>query len=426
VPKVGTAQRRGFVMTHATTLRFAALLFLSAPLVAQTTWVVDAANGPGTHFTDLPPAVLAAAHGDTLLVRAGTYNGCTVDKGLRLLGGPGVVVQGLSLGSTAALEVVGIPAGRELVVKGMTLQLSGLFGMVGLMRVTNCAGPVVIEDLVAEAPVQSPYPTSPTPPAVQIAGCAAVSLDRCRLRGSPGLRVADSTVAVGATTAAGIQGGKFIFSGLPIASSPALELARSTVLLTQPGAQGGDGFTLTIQPVGPSPAIRMNSGRLVVAGDGGSLLAAGSSGSILFSCSAVEASGDVLLDPDVRLTTAGAAPPITGGAAVVRARLPALTATGAAPGSNLTAALRSEPGHLELLLASSPIVPLATPVGQLWVSPFSFLVLDVGVQGASGRRVTSVPIPPDPSLRGLPIVLQALSGAAPTLGLSTPATVVLH
>ncbi|MFQ5505706.1 MAG: hypothetical protein ACE5F1_13050 [Planctomycetota bacterium] len=51
---------------------------MAAGLVAglasgQKTWIVDKSNGPGTHYTDLPPAVAPAAHGDTIIVRKGTY-----------------------------------------------------------------------------------------------------------------------------------------------------------------------------------------------------------------------------------------------------------------------------------------------------------------------------------------------------------------
>ena len=40
-------------------------------LALPTIWIVDAANGPGTSFTDLPPAIAAAQSGDTIIVRAG-------------------------------------------------------------------------------------------------------------------------------------------------------------------------------------------------------------------------------------------------------------------------------------------------------------------------------------------------------------------
>ena len=47
---------------------------LAGPAVAQQTWIVDAANGPGAHFTALAPAVAAAAGGDRVLVRSGVYD----------------------------------------------------------------------------------------------------------------------------------------------------------------------------------------------------------------------------------------------------------------------------------------------------------------------------------------------------------------
>lgn len=38
----------------------------------QNPWIVDSAGGAGANFTDLPAAVAAAAHGDTILVRGAT------------------------------------------------------------------------------------------------------------------------------------------------------------------------------------------------------------------------------------------------------------------------------------------------------------------------------------------------------------------
>ncbi|MCI0589224.1 MAG: hypothetical protein L0323_20610 [Planctomycetes bacterium] len=56
-------------------------------LLLQNTWVVDDNAGPGVNFTDLPPAVAAAADGDILLVQPGTYSHFTLTgKGLRILG----------------------------------------------------------------------------------------------------------------------------------------------------------------------------------------------------------------------------------------------------------------------------------------------------------------------------------------------------
>ena len=62
-------------------------LVLSGALSAQMTWIVDENNGPGTHFTDLPPAVFAASSGDLILVRPGLgYRGFSTSKGLSIVG----------------------------------------------------------------------------------------------------------------------------------------------------------------------------------------------------------------------------------------------------------------------------------------------------------------------------------------------------
>jgi len=66
-------------------VRFLAFTLLA--LVARAdTILVDAANGPGTDYTDLPPALQAAHHNDLILVRAGDYSPFTTSKGVRILG----------------------------------------------------------------------------------------------------------------------------------------------------------------------------------------------------------------------------------------------------------------------------------------------------------------------------------------------------
>ena len=41
---------------------------LLAGSLAADTWVVDASGGPGSDFTDIPPAIAAAVSGDVILV----------------------------------------------------------------------------------------------------------------------------------------------------------------------------------------------------------------------------------------------------------------------------------------------------------------------------------------------------------------------
>ena len=86
-------------------------LLLLASSVQADVLVVDSSGGPGWDFTDLPPAVAAAAEGDIVLVREGTYQGFTLDKGLTITAEEGdvvelvgsIVVEGLPSGSTATL-----------------------------------------------------------------------------------------------------------------------------------------------------------------------------------------------------------------------------------------------------------------------------------------------------------------------------------
>jgi len=66
----------------ACNLAIAALAF---PIRAQT-FIVDAANGPGTNFTDIATAAATVPDGAVLEVRAGNYGSFAItSKGLTVL-----------------------------------------------------------------------------------------------------------------------------------------------------------------------------------------------------------------------------------------------------------------------------------------------------------------------------------------------------
>lgn len=101
----------------------------------QTTWVVDAAAGPGSNFTDLPAAIAAAAPGDTILVLPGTYSAFA-------LAGKGVAIRGAGRGITIvngpSNTVGATPAGFTDLLSGMTLH-GGLNAQVGaVLTLTDC------------------------------------------------------------------------------------------------------------------------------------------------------------------------------------------------------------------------------------------------------------------------------------------------
>lgn len=112
-----------------------ALSFAASWIPAQTTWVVDAAGGPGTHFTTIQAAVNAASAGDTILVRPATngYAGATISKGVYLLG------DGL-VGLTSELRITGVPGGQSVSVKS--------FQMLGVVvaTFTSTVLPIVCKD----------------------------------------------------------------------------------------------------------------------------------------------------------------------------------------------------------------------------------------------------------------------------------------
>ena len=63
----------------------------SSPPPPPATWIVDASGGG--QFVDIPPAIVAAADGDLILVLPGFYSSFTVDKALTVIGEPGVRAQ---------------------------------------------------------------------------------------------------------------------------------------------------------------------------------------------------------------------------------------------------------------------------------------------------------------------------------------------
>ena len=89
-----------------------------ASLLLPAIWIVDAQMGPGAQFADLPAAIAAAANGDTILVRAGTYTGFYSN-------GKAVTVRGEGRTSTRIVaQQLGTAA--HVVNTGGTFVLSGL------------------------------------------------------------------------------------------------------------------------------------------------------------------------------------------------------------------------------------------------------------------------------------------------------------
>ena len=115
-------------------------MITSILLLAALPDVLDVGPGPGA-YPQIAGAVQAAADGDVLRVAPGVYDSFAVRrKGLTILGGPGVVVEGV-------VRVQELLATQSVNVHGLTLRLAPHQGESRLIIGYN-AGPVRLEGIV--------------------------------------------------------------------------------------------------------------------------------------------------------------------------------------------------------------------------------------------------------------------------------------
>src|SRR5262245_40112703 len=104
------------------------MMLLTIAILAVATpsiWIVDQANGPGTHFTDLPAAVAAAQSGDTILVRAGSsYTTFSVSGKALTIRGAGAASTFVRLANPNAAApsttIDSVPSDQVFYVSGIT------------------------------------------------------------------------------------------------------------------------------------------------------------------------------------------------------------------------------------------------------------------------------------------------------------------
>jgi len=110
------------------------LVALALPLTAQApaVIVVDQANGPGTDFTSLQPAIDAASEGDFLLLRDGRYFG-TVD-------GKSLLMQGLGNVRLSFFQARNLGPTQTFALRGVWS------GLGGRLAFSNCEGAVFVEE----------------------------------------------------------------------------------------------------------------------------------------------------------------------------------------------------------------------------------------------------------------------------------------
>lgn len=378
---------------------------LAAATSAQT-FVVDAGNGPGTNYTDLPTAVASVPSGSTLLVRAGSYAGFTLTQKQLAVRGIGAV----NVTGTCTVQSTQAPQTVELRGLAWPTSRSGTTQLACM----NCAGLVQLENLSLGDVVHDNCPLSCTRgPALDIAGCSEVFVGGCTLRGNT--QVQSSHVVFDADL---LQGEDVLLitgsGGIPqqlAPARPALTLlsgdAQSTSTMQGGWARnwglgfrfdGADGVVL-----GVTASMRLLSGSVA---DGSYFLAPSGPPPVPIHGTITSI---LRIDPGVTLVSSSG-PVVRNAPAVIQA-MPRLEATdGMAPGS-VSATAHVPAGHACVLLLGFLGPPLQLPGidDAFWLQPAAYLFAAFGVPLGGQPLTTTIAVPTAPNLIGFRLGWQAVS-----------------
>ncbi|MCA8972151.1 MAG: hypothetical protein KDC95_20355 [Planctomycetes bacterium] len=370
-------------------------LALTSTALAQRTWVVDAANGPGTDFTEIAPALTAASDGDVLRVRAGDYRPWTTSKGVALLGDPGAVIH---LGIVEVCAVRNLGAGQRFVLRGFQfVEDYPLNGADSYFEATQCKGSVHLESLV-EGAWRKAFAKFDHCDFVTVAHHASsrrFDVVSCRVT------MHDVNITAGTVDFA-----------LP---SPALGLRDSYVEITECVLRGAIGNSY----VAPSPAIIATSSAIELRGSKNSSIAGGILRQVHAPAIRADATSTLRIDP--RVTIVGS---IDGGV-VTRERMIALEVGGGLLSTSKIYDVVAPAGDFVVIFGALPAPSLRTPIGELWLDLASLYVVGAAQIGASGMWQITTPIPSNPSLRGVVLAYQVLD-IGNAIDLSNAAVVILR
>lgn len=325
------------------------MFVLAAPLLGQHTWVVDV-EGNGD-FPDLPPAVAAAAAGDTILVNY--WSGLAVHWDFTLTKGLTIIGQGSDRARVMGhLVVADLPADQRVVLR--SLQFDPVVGYPARATVQDCAGAVVLDDLVLDGVSGLLFGD----PALLVQGSHRVHIGRCQLTGSAGLVASAASVACTGSMIFGAS----VISG-PGAAAPAVVATGSRLWFADALLSGGSNW------------------------NGGGFTGPGRSGLDLVASSVVLADGDIVggagfagFAPGVTIDAASSVVRdaaswigggISGAGGVTTAETGILTG-GIPPPTLGTITLDAAPGAFGFLLVSLPGPEIATPFGSYWLGWLPF------------------------------------------------------
>lgn len=214
---------------------------LAASVAAQRTWVVDLVAGPGVDFTDIPPAVAAAAPGDRIEIRgntalAPTYSSFVVTKPLDI-----EAIQGAKV---LFFRVENLTNGQVARIAGVHCEPRTTSAVPEeCVMVRNCAGPVLLAnlDIRNRSAYQIPGFVVRDAAAVAIQGCVASGRNAGLTGGGPALVVERSGVAITFSILTGGDGGGSASNAAGYDGGNGLEVLASSVYVATTTLGGGSG-----------------------------------------------------------------------------------------------------------------------------------------------------------------------------------------
>jgi len=396
---------------------------LCSALSAQTTWIVDASNGPGTNFRDLPPAVAAASSGDTIIVRTGTaYTGVSTSKGLAILG-EGIVFVFPGSGGYA-VRVDNLPANETFAVTGIIALFGNGNGGAGI-GVYNAQGRVHVQDVGMFA---SPF-GMPVGAGILAQRCANVTITNTSCAGNPALHAIDSDVNAVGTRIAGVNAESGFGFSLSQAA-PGLIATRGTVRLSRCTVTGGNGdFGALGSLTAPnSIAARISSGTVYVTGTSRESITAGNAAGF-GPATAIVNNGTLEIAPQIVVQGSFGAAAITGSGTTVTRPIVSLLVTGGQLGGTLDAEVVSPAGDLVALFVGLPTVGTPSPWGPVYVDLSTAIPLVYGATQPAGEMIQAgLAVPNMVALRAVALGLQAVNfySSSLTLEMSNAGVVVLR
>lgn len=376
---------------HIVPLLLFVLAASATQLAAQRTWIVDSANGPGTDFTDLDPAVAAAGVGDTIILRPGRSAAGVpytlmrdITRGLRVVAPGNVPVL-----VDTRYRLISIPEGEMFVLDNV--RFTGPGGGRGMIPQSSL-GTVVVSRLREE-----PWDYSGIGSATD---CARLIWTDCHVTMQWGVTAvpARSRVYILDSRMECLDSGLRAY--MPIPFSPVSIEAGSTAWIVNSYVKGGD----IAQDPNPNPAmpgmeVKANAVAIVAGRSefiGGGVIAGVPAvpGLVVYGDPArlTQPHGMLALDPLTRCTT----PRDTqGGRFEYLHEMPTVSPDDALRGQPQAIRLIGPSNGIMALFVSvlTPRPPLVTPIGDIWLDPATTVLIGGGAADQNRNLVLGTTIP---------------------------------